>query len=390
MCKVYPIYDIEKKGRACGLAQCADNAIILCMNKNIYILCAALALLLLPLTHTQALSATATPPMAPVLAAPAASATVSTRTPGFCTNLDKDLRYGASSDKETKDRVTMLQLFLERENLFGASTLGTFGPVTLAAVKKFQVRYGLPATGFVGPMTRAKIKEISRCGSIIVPPPTRPITVKAPNGGEKWDLNSNQYIQWTTDDAYKNSKFTIYITQRTSGAGCNFTVTPCLSVPVAPMPWLLDKNISGTQYYWIAGTDINDRKIPRGEYVVQICTEDATPVCGYGAAAFKLVDPAYEVNKDPVITEIVGPTSIKLGDTGVWTVKAYDPEGGNLAYEGAWGKSPVDWNASGYAKFDSGNTTEIKFPKAGTYTLEFIAYDNMWKMAKKTVTVTVN
>ena len=42
---------------------------------------------------------------------------------------------------------------------------GYFGPATLAAVKKFQVKYGIassgnPGYGLVGPKTRAKLNEL--------------------------------------------------------------------------------------------------------------------------------------------------------------------------------------------------------------------------------------
>lgn len=41
----------------------------------------------------------------------------------------------------------------------GVSNTGYFGPLTLAAVKKFQGDNGVPTTGFVGEMTRAKLNE---------------------------------------------------------------------------------------------------------------------------------------------------------------------------------------------------------------------------------------
>lgn len=37
---------------------------------------------------------------------------------------------------------------------------GYFGTVTLASVKRFQARYGIPTTGYVGKLTRAKLNEL--------------------------------------------------------------------------------------------------------------------------------------------------------------------------------------------------------------------------------------
>jgi peptidoglycan hydrolase-like protein with peptidoglycan-binding domain len=37
---------------------------------------------------------------------------------------------------------------------------GYFGWITEEAVKKFQARYGIPSTGYVGSLTRAKLEKM--------------------------------------------------------------------------------------------------------------------------------------------------------------------------------------------------------------------------------------
>jgi peptidoglycan hydrolase-like protein with peptidoglycan-binding domain len=67
----------------------------------------------------------------------------------------KNLRYGMRSDAQ----VRTLQDVLAREGLLASDArTGNFGPLTLAAVKTYQRRHGVaPVSGFVGPLTRAKL-----------------------------------------------------------------------------------------------------------------------------------------------------------------------------------------------------------------------------------------
>lgn len=56
------------------------------------------------------------------------------------------------------------QIFLANEGFLGqvgfAGFTGFFGLQTLEATRRFQIKYGIPATGFVGKLTRAKANEL--------------------------------------------------------------------------------------------------------------------------------------------------------------------------------------------------------------------------------------
>jgi peptidoglycan hydrolase-like protein with peptidoglycan-binding domain len=61
---------------------------------------------------------------------------------------------GAGDDvRELQERLRALGYFT-----FPTST-GYFGPITFAAVQAFQRANGIPATGFVGPLTRAALNK---------------------------------------------------------------------------------------------------------------------------------------------------------------------------------------------------------------------------------------
>lgn len=62
--------------------------------------------------------------------------------------------------------VSRLQGFLSGDyHIYPAAIVsGYFGPLTQAAVRQFQVSFGIPTVGVVGPMTRSKVNEILSSG----------------------------------------------------------------------------------------------------------------------------------------------------------------------------------------------------------------------------------
>lgn len=77
-----------------------------------------------------------------------------------CIDLKNNLRY-RSRDANTNGEVSVLQDFLALRGYFDHEPTGYFGVLTLKAVKQFQKENGISPTGFVGPITRAKIKALS-------------------------------------------------------------------------------------------------------------------------------------------------------------------------------------------------------------------------------------
>lgn len=82
-----------------------------------------------------------------------------------CVDLKSEsLRY-RSSDATTNGEVSMLQDFLVASSLLKSTVTGYFGLGTFAAVKQYQRSVGISGTGYVGPLTKAKIYEQSCSGS---------------------------------------------------------------------------------------------------------------------------------------------------------------------------------------------------------------------------------
>jgi len=77
-----------------------------------------------------------------------------------CLSLRNDLRY-RSRDAETGGEVSLLQDFLQSKKYLNSEPTGFFGLMTFSAVQQFQSANGISGTGYVGPLTRAKIKAFT-------------------------------------------------------------------------------------------------------------------------------------------------------------------------------------------------------------------------------------
>jgi hypothetical protein len=82
-----------------------------------------------------------------------------------CVSLVNNLRY-QSRDTNTKGEVSTLQDFLQSRGYLNSEPTGYFGLLTTQAAKSFQSASGINGDGYVGPITRAKIRELTCRASI--------------------------------------------------------------------------------------------------------------------------------------------------------------------------------------------------------------------------------
>lgn len=116
-----------------------------------------------------------------------------------CIDLQYNLKY-RSTDAKTNGEVSLLQDFLQTQGYLNSEPTGYFGRLTEGAVKSFQAANGILDSGYVGPITRAKIKEIS-CGDATLSSSTSSVTkpksatvqfINAPTLGVVYDVNNKE------------------------------------------------------------------------------------------------------------------------------------------------------------------------------------------------------
>ncbi len=132
-----------------------------------------------------------------------------------------------------------------------------------------------------------------------------------------------------------------------------------------------------------------------GVYRVSVTVSDCKG--GSDTNEFKVQVGGGSGNLPPVISGVKGPTALKVGEIGTWSVSAYDPENGSLSYSVIWGdETPVTGGGGGIgaplplrAEISQTATFTHSYAKAGVYTPIFTVTDNGNLSAKTSMSVNV-
>lgn len=231
---------------------------------------------------------------------------------GWCWDFNQNLKRGDSGESIDKLQYALKQNLSDRGDV-----LSTFFDQYIVEnlVKSFQTKYNIPATGYVGPLTRAKLNELYGCHKQIF---ITPETLAPAKAGETYSAAlqvhglGNAMINWSG-----NLPAGLKLVPTSAGA----CPTGALCQPRPP------------EYRSIVGV------VPTaGSYAftVQAANGTATTTKTYTL----VVKEKDGKNNNPVISGISGPTSLKVGETGTWKVTATDPLKGILNYQITWGDEP--------------------------------------------------
>ena len=305
--------------------------------------------------------------------------------PSRCVALTTNMRIG-STDVYSRGEVTSLQQFLVGQGYFNSAYLGSgrFGPITYRAVLNFQRAYGLPTTGYVGPMTR----EVMRNVYCITPTPTVSLYDVQPGTATVGTtvtltgsaLTNNNTILMdgsvVARDVPVSSSVTLPCTDSLTCRGIRQTLL--FTVPSAISPYC-PPGFACALYM---------RMVTPGTYTIAVQNENGTSNTVLLTVTDGTSGPALS------ISGLDAPSFLSLGQTGTWTVRVRTTTvTGNLRYSVVWG----DENRFGLSPIiepqsqavSAAATFTHSYAQAGTYTPTFTVTDYQGRSVSTSATVTV-
>ena len=290
--------------------------------------------------------------------------------------------------------MTSLQTFLSNQGYFNSYYLGTghFGAITVRAVAQWQAAHGIPATGFVGPLTRAAIASVS-CGSNTIPPvPTNNTSANlysvTPTSGPVgttvsitgFGFTSANTVLMDGNVAANNVPIASSIaiactTNPTCHGGINQTIT--FTIPTALAPYCT-AGMACAQYM---------RLVTPATYAITVLNSNGTSNTLYFTVTSGSGGQALS------ISDLDAPASLALGQVGAWTVHIQALTNANVHYSVVWGDEATIYNngiaASPIQNAQSSATFTHSYSRSGTYTPTFTVTDDSGHSISASNTVVV-
>lgn len=287
-----------------------------------------------------------------------------------CPVLNYNLRIGMRSGD-----VTVLQSFLAVQGYFPYSPIGVFGPLTFRAVQNFQAAHGVPATGYVGPLTRAVINSLQTCNQPVpvpVPAPVPFIQSISPSSGQVGTTVTVFGYGFTNNSTVSFGGSSIGNVYSSNGTSLTFTIPQYTSV--CP---------PGAYCIMMA------RQVTPGVYSIYIQNQNGMS----NTVNFTVTDQP-TANAPISITGLDAPASVRIGQAATWTVHTniqnYLP-GSNIRYSVTWGDEtmypPYALNAS--QGIQTSATFTHTYLVAGTFHPTFTVTNDAGQTASASATVVV-
>jgi hypothetical protein len=226
-------------------------------------------------------------------------------------------------------------------------------------VIKFQKKYGILQTGFVGPLTRAKLNKLYGCS---ITSPSESIVINSVTGPNS--LNVGQTETWVFNiTAPAGTKLTHSIDW-----GDGIIKTDNNTTGVANN---INSTFTVTHSYSQAGTYTIKFKVDNGVFCI-------TTPCEARKSAETTLTVVVGTSTQPSITinSIAGPTSLNIGQIGTWTVNTTAPTTSKLKYLIEWGGEGSDGIFGPYFATSNNILISHAYSKAWTYNLTAKVWDD--------------
>lgn len=259
---------------------------------------------------------------------------------------------------------------------------GYFGIQTQTALAAYQRSVGLPAYGYLGAQTRARMygPGDSATGST-------PIRIVYPNGGEVFPKSSIQTITWTGSIATLNQSGSIWLQYYVPPCAEETNAVRCLIAVQSPVLVAQNVDLGARSYSWVVGNVAQSglSSVPEGSYKIRVCS--AANVCDASDSYFSIA--RAQGTHGPVITSLVGPATLGVQELGTWSVAVNSDATVDYAIswgDGTTGGSGGSVNASSYKNMSFTHA----YSSAGTYTATFTLSNGSGISAVQSTTVRVS
>lgn len=221
----------------------------------------------------------------------------------LCTTLTYNMLIG-SRDSRTNGQVTDLQAYLQTGGYLQVDPTGYFGSATRQAVIQFQTANNISPTGQVGPLTRAKIQQLS-CGTTNTTTTTTTTGTTGTLTNTMTTTQQNGQIPTVTSMIPTLNSVTLY--------GYNFTSGSNVSIEFYQNNSIV-RTISGNDLSVASASMITfsiPANLPSGTYTVKVSNSAGRSTQNVSVSVTQQTSTA---SANPIISSVV-PTTVAQGGT---------------------------------------------------------------------------